>query len=173
MKLQKFVIIGLAILVVQLSACYEATLEKIGALGGGVVANKLADNTGAFRPLITGVGAIVGAELGRRLGKYLDEEEQKKLQQQMSIQAQNPEPQTSVVCTGKQGVYRSVSSQQARSMDCGSENKVILTTSATTKINGQECKDSKTEVINTQGVLETVNMPICKGTDGAWHGKSA
>lgn len=173
MKLQKFVTVGtVAVLVLQLSACFEATLGTIGAGVGGILGDKVAEHAGMFRPLIAGVGAMVGAELGRRLGKYLDEQDQQKLQQQVNVQVQSPQPQVSVACTGEQSAYRSVSIQEAQNESCGDKNKVILSTTASSLVGNQECKSMKAEVMNAQGSLDTMTDQICKGPDGAWHPKS-
>lgn len=172
MKLQKFVTVGtVAVLVLQLSACFEATLGTLGAGLGGIVGDKMGEKAGIFRPLIAGAGAMVGAELGRRLGKYLDEQDRQKLQQQVNVQVQNPQPQVSVACTGEQGAYRSVSIQEAQKENCGDKNKVILSTTASSFVGNQECRNLKTEVMNAQGSLDAVADQVCKGPDGAWHSK--
>jgi len=177
MKLRQFMTVGVsAVLVVQLSACAylpEGTSKVLGAVTGGVIGDKLGEHAGVLRPVIAAAGALIGAELGQRLGKYLSEQDQKKWQEQVNTQAQDPKPQTFVTCTNDQSPYLKVSTQEAKSKNCGKENKVISTSSATTSVGGQECKTMQTEIADTQKPLDTINYQICKGPDGAWHGKSA
>jgi len=174
MKTQKLITLGLTFAItIQLSACVmEENLKTLGTAVGAVAGSRITNNP-YLQAAATGIGAMIGAELGRRLGKYLDEQDQQKLQQQLNTQVENPKPQVSVACTGETGNYRSVSIQQARSMDCGDNNKVILSTSATSNLGGEQCKTLKTEVMNDQGTLETINMKSCKDSNGAWHEKAA
>lgn len=182
MKLQQFVTVTVAAaLVVQLNACTLLSPEMqeqvggiLGGIGGGVLADKVSEHApAAVRPLVTAAGVLIGAELGKRLSKYLNEQDQKKLQQQVSVQVQNPQPQTTVVCTNDQNPYLSVSERAAKSKNCGNEKKVVVSTGKITNIGGQKCRTLKTEVADTTKPLDTIDDQICEGPDGEWRAKTS
>lgn len=183
MKLRQFVTVMVAAaLVVQLNACTLLPAEMqeqagsiLGGIVGGVAADKMAEHApAAIKPLVTAAGVLIGAELGKRLGKYLSEQDQKKWQEQVNVQVQDPKPQTYVACANDQNPnpYRKASIKEAKSKDCGKENKVIVTSSGTNNIGGQECQTMQTELFYTKNPLDTIEQTVCKGTDGAWHEKS-
>ena len=173
MKTNKLLIASVtATLVLQLSACeYKEALAAGGALVGGLAGTLVKDDR--LKPLAIVAGTAIGGLLGNRLGDFLDKQDMKKLQEQVNVQVEKPQAEISVACAGEEGNYRSVSMQQAKSLSCGDKNKVILSTSANKSIAGEQCKDLKTEVMGTQGTLETVNMKSCKDSNGVWHEKSA
>ncbi len=147
---------------------YETLMTGVGGIAGGILGNQVGNNT--LRPLTTFAGGFVGAEMGRRLGKYMDEQDRQNLQQQMTVQFQEEKPQTSVACSNGTRGFGVVAAATVNNVSCGDKNKIILKTSSTfTAHDGQTCKEYKTEVVTPEGHTETVPAKACQGKDGQFH----
>lgn len=148
---------------------WENITAPIGGLVGGALGSKVGGGTGSY--VAGAVGAVIGVEFGRRLGKYLDKADQEKAQQQIQVQLQQDRPQTTVACAkdNTRG-FGVVPAGGAASVNCGDKNKIVVSTGSTfTGMDGQICKEYKTEVMTPQGQTETVPAKACKGPDGQFH----
>jgi len=148
---------------------WEGITSTIGGIAGGALGSQIGGGSGRYAA--GAIGAVVGAEFGRRLGKYLDKADQEKAQQQIQVQLQQDKPQTTVACAkdNTRG-FGVVPTGGAASVNCGDKNKIVVSTGSTfTGMNGQDCKEYKTEVMTPQGQTETVPAKACKGADGQFH----
>jgi len=120
-----------------------------GAVIGGVVGAK--SGSGSGRTLSAGLGAIFGAWLGKIIGQNLDEMDQKKAnekaQEAMETADVGQTTTWSNPDTGSSGTY--------------------TPTSASTAVNGAECRDFESTVM-IDGKQEKASGRACRQDDGAW-----
>jgi surface antigen len=160
---------SLIIVLFTLSACetmpkFEGVMTNLGGIAGGVIGTQV-DNK-YLRAFTTVLGAYLGAEIGKRFGQYLDEQDQERLENQITHQMEEPEPQITVSCTGeKTRGFAVVSSEQSVSCD-REQNKMIVKTSQLKKReNGHSCRQLSVKV-ETPDHPETWDKRMCVDADG-------
>jgi uncharacterized protein YcfJ len=143
---------------------FEGMTTKLGAIAGGIVGSQV-DNK-YLKAFTTVLGVYLGAEIGKRFGQYLDEQDQERLEGQINTQIEKPEPQITVSCTGeKTRGFTVVSSEQEVSCT-GKQNKMIVKTSQLTKHeNGNSCRQLSVKV-ETPDHPETWDKKMCVDADG-------
>ena len=179
------------IISVLVSGCADMPLSEqiggglgggLGALIGGIGGEKLADKLGVRDSTLrsgliaggAGAGAAVGVVIGQKLAKYFGKQDQQNLAGVLD-DTQNNQPVAWCSDKNAPASRNATPNRNVSAVQCGNANKIIETPAqAVQTSSGEECRNSKTEVLGASGQYETINTTFCrKPPSGGWSEKAA
>jgi hypothetical protein len=136
----------------------------LGGLGGGIVGTRLDTKFGTgglATTALTGIGAAIGGEIA----KYLTPQDKENIAE---VLADTSKSQPVAWCSNSRSFSRNVNNVQCNG------NKIIETPGvAVNNEKGEFCRVAKTEVLKTDGRIETVTQNLCRAKTGEWYDKNA
>ena len=144
---------------------YAATMqEQLGTAIGGALGGVLGSQTGKGSGRIPGiaVGTALGAFIGNRVGKYLDEQEKRRVAEATVQAAETGKPQTVKTRTGATVTTSVTSPEASPTQPIAAPAPVVQTAEASVR----ECRTVSQTIVLRDGTSEVENVTVCKGANG-------
>jgi len=153
MRKHLLVLIPAAALV--LAGCEDAgTKETLGTLGGaaagGLIGSQIGSGSGQL--IAVGAGVLIGGWLGNKIGKDLDENDRRKLEEAQAKAHEAP--------VGEEVTWSNP--------DNGHSGTVVATREGTSDSTGEYCREYQ-QTVTVGGETQEAYGTACRQEDGSWR----